>query len=137
MKEPLRVAGVLALGAFTSAVALAALLILLANLDSGQPLATDLSVLRVLMMSLAITVSLGLPLYLLFRHFHLLRVWICAMTGGVIAVSFPYGFRVWGFGVSLPWRVIFWFAMSGAAGGAVMGALVRPPKSLSRTLSQG
>lgn len=143
MKEPLRVASVLGLGAFTSAVALAVLLGLLANLDSGQPWATDLSVLRIFMMSQAfclftvpLTFSFGMPLYLLFRHFHLLRVWICAITGGVIALSFPYGFRVLGAGVSLPWRVILWIAVSGAAGGAVMGALVRPRKAISRTLSQ-
>lgn len=66
------------------------------------------------MMSLAfclftipITLSVGVPLYLLFRHLQLLRVWICAVTGGVIALSFPYGFRLLGFGVSLPWQAIF------------------------------
>jgi hypothetical protein len=135
-KEPLRVASALALGVFASAVALAVLLILLANLDSGLPLATDLSVLRIFMMSVAfclftvpITFSVGVPLYLLFRHFDLLHVWICTITGGVIALGFPYGFRLLGFGVSLPWQAIFWFAMSGAAGGAVMGALVRPRKA--------
>src|ERR1700756_5676339 len=115
-KEVFRVGSALALGAFISAAVLAALLIVLANLDSGQPWATDLSVLRIFMMSLAfclftvpLTFCFGVPLYLLFRHFHLLRIWICAVTGCIIALSFPYGFRLLGASVSLPWRVILWF----------------------------
>jgi len=143
-KELLRVGSALVLGAFASAAALAALLIVLANLDSGQPLATDLSALRIFMMSLAfclftvpITFSVGVPLYLLFRHFDLLRVWICTITGSVAALSFPYGFRLLGFGVSLPWQAIFWFAMSGAAGGALMGAIVRRKNAISTTLTHG
>jgi len=142
--EVLTVASALALGAFISAAALATLLIVLANLDSSQSWTTDLSVLRILMMGLAfclftvpLTCFFGVPLYLLFRHFHLLRVWICTVTGGVIAVGFPYAFRLLGAGVSLPWRVIFWFAVSGALGGTVMGALVRPRKTISTTLSGG
>ncbi len=142
-KECLRVAGALALGAFISAAALATLLILLANLDSGQPLATDLSPLRIFMMGLAfclftvpLTFSFGVPLYFLLRHFHLLRVWICAVTDVVVALGFPYSFRLLGAGVSLPWRVILWIAVSGAAGGALMGALVRPRKETLGSLSQ-
>ena len=142
-KELLRVASALGLGACVSAAALAALLIVLANLDSGQPWATDLAPLRIFMMGLAfclftvpLTFSFGVPLYLLFRHFHLLRVWICAVTGGVIALSFPYSFRLLGAGVTLPWRVILWIVVSGASGGAIMGALVRPRKTIPTTLSQ-
>ena len=142
VKEPQRVASALVLGAFVSAAALAALLIVLANLDSGQPWGTDLSPLRIFMMGLAfclftvpLTFSFGVPLYLLFRHFHLLRVWICAVTGSVVALGFPYSFRLLGAGVSLPWQVILWIAVCGASGGAMMGALVRPRKTIPTTLS--
>lgn len=134
MKEILRVTIALTLGALVSAVALSVLLLVLANLDSGQPIATDVSPQRVFWSSIAFCLftiptvfACGAPLYLLYRRFRLLRVWICALTGGAIAISFPYAFRLLGFGVSLPWRAIFWFGVSGAVGGALMGALVRQP----------
>jgi hypothetical protein len=142
MREALRVATVLALGAFISALAMAVLLLLLANMDSGRPIFTDVSLRRIFWSSIAfclftgpIVFSFGVPLYLLYRRLQLLRVWICALTGGVIAIGFPYAFRLLGFGVSLPWSAILWFGVSGAAGGALMGAFVRHqtnPKPVSQ-----
>jgi hypothetical protein len=142
VREALRVTIALTLGALLSAVALSVLLIVLTNMNSGQSLATDVSPQRVFWSSIAfclftipIVFAFGAPLYLLYRRLHLLRVWICALTGGVIAISFPYAFRLLGADVSLPWRAILWFGVSGAVGGALMGALVRHqaiPKPVSQ-----
>ncbi len=137
MKKALRVAAVLTLGGSAGAIALAFLLVLLANMDSSRPLLTDVSLPRMFWSSIAlclftvpITWTFGGPLYLLFRRFHLLRVWICALVGGALGVAIPYSFRLLGFGVSLPWKAILWFVLSGAAGGAVMGLLLRRPTPL-------
>jgi hypothetical protein len=134
VREALRVTMALTLGAFLSALALSVLLLVLTNMDSGHPMATDVSPQRVFWSGIAfclftipIVFAFGAPLYLLYRRFHLLRVWICALTGGAIAISFPYAFRLLGFGASLPWRAILWFGVSGAVGGALIGALVRRP----------
>jgi hypothetical protein len=143
MKEILRVAMVLTLGGFVAAIALAVLLLMLANSDSGRPLFTDVSLHRVFWSSLAfclftlpIAWSCGIPIYLLFRHLHLLRVWICEVTGAVVGIAIPYGFRLFGFTVSLPWQAILWFGLSGAAAGAVMGALLRREQTLPKLISQ-
>ncbi len=132
MREVLRVALVLTLGGAAGAIGLGFLLVLLANIDSSRPLLTDMSLPRMFWMSVAfclftvpIAWSFGGPLYLLFRRFHLLRVWICALVGGALGVATPYSFRLLGFGVSLPWRAILWFVLSSAAAGAAMGLLLK------------
>ena len=99
-KECLKLAGVRAIFAFMSAAALATLLISLANLGSGRPLVTDSSRLPVFdnglefcLFRLPITFSFGVPVYFLFRHFHLLRVRICVVTSAVVALTAPVGRR--------------------------------------------
>jgi hypothetical protein len=143
MKEALRVATALTFGAVVGAIDLAVLLVVLVNLDSGRPLFTDASLQGLAWMSLAfclftlpIAWSFGVPVYLLFRRFHLLRVWVCAVTGAMVGIAVPYSCRLMGATVSLEWHAILWFGVSGAAAGAVMGALLRreetPPKPVSQ-----
>jgi hypothetical protein len=67
---------------------------------------------------------------------HLLRVWVCTVTGAVVGIAIPYGFRLMGFTVSLPWQAILWFGLSGAAAGAIMGALLRREETPPRVIAQ-
>jgi len=138
MREVLRVATVLTLGALVGAIALSVLLIVFANLDAGRPLLTDVSLSRVFWQSLAfclftipIAWLVGPPLYVLFRRLGLLRVWSCALTGGAIVLAVPYGFSFFGFGVSLSLWGILWFLGSGTIAGALVGLVLRRhPKAL-------
>jgi hypothetical protein len=141
MKEALRVAIVLMLGALVGALALAVLLLVLANADAWRPLLTDFSLQRIVFMSLAfclftfpIALVLGLPIYLLIRRFRLLRVSVCAATGAVIGIIAPYRFRL--STLDLSWQAILWFAVSGAVAGGVMGYLLRQDQKLPKLGSQ-
>jgi hypothetical protein len=143
MKEVWRVATALMLGAFAGALNLAFLLQIMANLDAGQPWLTDISLRRMFWMSLAfclftvpIAFSFGAPLYLLFRRLHWLRVWICAVTGALIAIAYPYSLHLFGFGVSLPWQAVLWFVLSGATAGALAGFLLRHKEEVSTSISR-
>ena len=138
MREALRVATVLTLGALMGAIALSVLLLVLANLDARRPLLTDVSLSRTFWQTLAFclfTVPIawlaGVPLYVLFRRLGLLRVWICALTGGAVAVAVPNAFRLIGFGVSLSSWGIFWLLGSGTIAGVLVGLVLRRhPKAL-------
>jgi F0F1-type ATP synthase membrane subunit c/vacuolar-type H+-ATPase subunit K len=134
--EVLRVGLAVLLGGFIAALALAVLLIALANVDAHQPATTDLSVDRILgssflfcFFTLPIAVILGVPLYLVLRRFNLLRVSVCSALGAIVGMLTPYSFRLVGAAVELSPVALVWFALSGAAAGAVMGALVRRPRS--------
>lgn len=138
MREALRVAAVLTAGALVAALALSVLLLVFANMDSGRPVLADVSLSRTFWQTLAFclfTVPIawlaGAPLYVLFRRLGLLRVWICALTGGALALAVPYAFRFIGFGVSLSSWGILWFLASGTIAGALVGLVLRRhPKAL-------
>jgi hypothetical protein len=130
MREAVRVGIVLTFGSFVGAIALSVLLLVLVNMNAGQPLLTEFGLQRIFFMSLGfclltlpIAWVLGFPIYFLFRRFHLLRVSVCAAAGAAIGIIAPYRFLL--FTLELTWQVILWFALSGAAAGATMGYLLR------------
>ena len=92
LREALRVGGVLTLGGFCGAVALAVLLMVFANVESAQPIFTDISLGRISWSSLLfcfftlpISWFFGAPVYWLLRRFNLLRVWVCLCLGASLA----------------------------------------------------
>jgi ABC-type spermidine/putrescine transport system permease subunit II len=123
--NPMRVGLALALGAFAGAADLAVLLIVLANLDSGQPVFNEISLLRIFWNSVAfcfftVPVSwvFGFPLYCLMRRVNLLKVWVCSLLGSIVAVLPLVPWNV-------DWIALLWLGLSGAAGGTVV-LLLRP-----------
>jgi hypothetical protein len=127
-REPLRVGLALFAGGVIAALAMAVLLTVFANIDAHQPVMTDLTLGHLVGMSVffcfftvPIAVVLGAPLYVLLRHFDLLRVSVCSALGAVVGVLAPYAFHL----ESADWIGRAWFALSGAAAGALMGVLLR------------
>jgi hypothetical protein len=133
-----RVVSVFTLGGFCGAVALAILVNVFANLDSGQHAFTDLTPLRIFWNSAAFCFftlpaawALGLPLYFLFRQVNLVRVWVAGVAGALVGLAIPYGFVLLAAAVSvqrpavLPWQITLWFGLSGAAPGTLIGFLLR------------
>lgn len=134
LREALRVGGVLTLGGFCGAVALAVLLTIFANVESAQPLFTDISLGRISWSSLLfcfftlpISWFFGAPVYWLLRRFNLLRVWVCAVLGGIIGVVSAYGILLLSFVPTVQGVAILWFGLSGAAAGSIVGLLLRHP----------
>jgi hypothetical protein len=89
LREALRVGAVLTLGGFCGAVVLAVLLIVFANVESAQPIFTDISLGRIFWSSwlfcfftLPVAWFFGAPGYWLLRRFNLLRVWVCSVRWG-------------------------------------------------------
>jgi hypothetical protein len=132
LRKGLRVGVVLTLGAYAGAAALAVSLIVLANVDSGRPIFSDISLggifwpsLLFFLFTLPISWLFGAPLYWLLRHFNLLRVWVCSVLGGIIGMLVACAFRL--FAHPVEWLPILWFVLSGAAAGTAAGLLLRRP----------
>ncbi len=132
LRRGLSVGVVLTIGAYVGAVALAASLIVLANVDSGRPIFSDISLggifwpsLLFFLFTLPISWLFGAPLYWLLRRFNLLRVWVCSVLGGIIGMLIACAFRL--VAPPIEWLPILWFVVSGAAAGTGAGLLLRRP----------
>lgn len=132
LRKGLPVGVVLTLGAYAGAVALAVLVIVLANVDSGRPIFRDISLggifwpsLLFFLFTLPISLLFGLPLYWLLRRFNLLRVGVCSVLGGIIGMFVACAFRL--FVPPVEWLPILWFVLSGAVAGTGAGLFLRRP----------
>ena len=121
------------LSAFAGAALLAVLLIVLANLDTGQPMFHDASFVGSFWMTVAfcfftfpVALCVGFPLVLVLIHFNLMRLWVCISLGSVAGVFGFYGLVLLpGVKFAADWRTVLWLALSGAAAGTVFWLSVR------------
>jgi hypothetical protein len=135
--QPFRVVAALTLGALAGAAELAFLLNAFANVDSHLPIFNDVSLAGLFWMSVAFclfTVPLswvfGIPLYLLMKRFHLIRVWVCSVLGGIVGVAGFYSVcLVPNAQCTVEWIPVLWLGLSGAAAGTVVGLLLRSPSN--------